>query len=81
MADKAKMTLALATREIIRQRAAEDGLDMGTYVDRLVERDDLRRRIAADVATLEAAGLAGSARAARTDAMAVATVLARRSTA
>ncbi len=75
MAEKTKMTLALATREIIRQRAAEDGLDMGTYIDRLVERDDLRRRIAADVTTLEAAGLGR-----RTDAIAAAAVRSRHTT-
>ena len=72
MAEKTKMTLALATREIIRQRAAEDGLDMGSYIDRLVERDDLRRRIAADVTTLETAGLGR-----RTDAIATAAVQSR----
>jgi hypothetical protein len=72
MAEKTKMTLALATREIIRQRAAEDGLDMGSYIDRLVERDDLRRRIAADVTTLETARLGR-----RTDAIAAAAVRSR----
>jgi len=78
MADKAKMTLALATRDIIRQRAAEDGLDMSTYIDRLVERDDLRRRIAADIATLQAAGLDKPDRAARIDTIAAAAALSRR---
>ncbi len=78
MPDKAKVTLALATREIIRHRAAEDGLDMSAYVDRLRERDELRRRIAADVVTLQAAGLEGPGRATRADAITAAAVLSRR---
>jgi len=62
MPGKTKMTFALSCRELIRQRAAEDGIDMGTYIDRLVHRDDLRRRIRADEQALREAGYYSSAR-------------------
>lgn len=44
------------TLEILARRAAEEGLDRSAYLARLVRRDDLRRRLAADSATLNAAG-------------------------
>ncbi|MFR9751766.1 hypothetical protein ACL02S_12110 [Nocardia sp. 004] len=44
------------TLEILARRAQEDGLDRSAYLAGLVHRDDLRRRIAADSATLNAAG-------------------------
>ncbi|GIG63240.1 hypothetical protein Lfu02_76120 [Longispora fulva] len=51
------MTLSLASAEILRQRAAEDGVDMSAWVDRLIAKADLQRRIRADRVTLDAAGL------------------------
>ncbi|MBF6222803.1 hypothetical protein IU479_32475 [Nocardia abscessus] len=44
------------TLEILARRAEEEGLDRSAYLAQLVRRDDLRRRIAADSATLNAAG-------------------------
>ncbi|MBF6335554.1 hypothetical protein IU450_06605 [Nocardia abscessus] len=44
------------TLEILVRRAEEEGLDRSAYLAQLVRRDDLRRRIAADSATLNAAG-------------------------
>ncbi len=44
------------TLEILARRADEEGLDRSAYLAQLVRRDDLRRRIAADSATLNAAG-------------------------
>ncbi|MGW0252168.1 hypothetical protein ACWDYH_36640 [Nocardia goodfellowii] len=44
------------TLEILARRAAEVNLDRSAYLAELVHRDDLRRRIAADSATLNAAG-------------------------
>jgi hypothetical protein len=52
-----KLTVEVATKEIIRQRASEEGLSIGAYLDNLVRRDDLRRRIALDRSTLAAAEL------------------------
>ncbi len=54
---KEKLTVEIATKSILAQRASEDAVSMGTYLDRLVARDDLRRRIAADRTVLAAAGL------------------------
>jgi hypothetical protein len=42
--------------EILARRAEEAGIDRSAYLAQLVRRDDLRRRIAADSATLNAAG-------------------------
>ncbi len=42
--------------EILARRAEEEGIDRSAYLAQLVRRDDLRRRIAADSATLNAAG-------------------------
>lgn len=42
--------------EILARRAAEEGVDRSAYLSDLVRRDDLRRRIAVDSATLNAAG-------------------------
>jgi hypothetical protein len=44
------------TLEILARRAGEDGMDRSAYLAALVRRDDRRRRIAADSATLNAAG-------------------------
>ncbi|WP_040837864.1 hypothetical protein [Nocardia brevicatena] len=44
------------TLEILARRAAEVNLDRSAYLAQWVPRDDLRRRIAADSATLNAAG-------------------------
>jgi hypothetical protein len=44
------------TLDILARRAEEEGMDRSAYLARLVRRDDLRRRIAADSATLNAAG-------------------------
>lgn len=44
------------TLDILARRAKEEGMDRSAYLARLVRRDDLRRRIAADSATLNAAG-------------------------
>ncbi|UGT69148.1 hypothetical protein LTT66_02745 [Nocardia gipuzkoensis] len=44
------------TLEILARRAEEEGLDRSAYLSQLVRRDDLRRRLAADSATLNAAG-------------------------
>jgi hypothetical protein len=41
---------------ILARRAEEEGLDRSAYLAQLVRRDDLRRRIASDSATLNAAG-------------------------
>lgn len=56
-----KLTVEVATKAIIRQRATEDGLSIGAYLDSLVQRDDLRRRLALDRATLAASSAASSA--------------------
>ncbi|GAA1645729.1 hypothetical protein GCM10009764_79150 [Nocardia ninae] len=45
-----------ATLEILARRAQEEGMDRSAYLADLVRRDDLRRRLAADTATLAAAG-------------------------
>ncbi|WP_378736723.1 hypothetical protein [Nocardia brasiliensis] len=45
-----------ATLEILARRAQEEGMDRSAYLAELVRRDDLRRRLAADTATLSAAG-------------------------
>lgn len=42
--------------EILARRAEEEGIDRSAYLAQLVRRDDLRRRIAADSAALNAAG-------------------------
>ena len=60
-----KLTVEVATKAIIRQRATEDGLSIGAYLDSLVQRDDLRRRLALDRATLAATGANSPERAAR----------------
>ena len=57
MSEKKKTSLELETLPILRQRAAEDGTTMSAWVDELVRREDLRRRIAADRKELAAAGL------------------------
>lgn len=44
------------TLDILARRAKEEGMDRSAYLARLVRRDDLQRRIAADSATLNAAG-------------------------
>ncbi|WP_159080341.1 hypothetical protein [Nocardia suismassiliense] len=44
------------TLEILARRAEEEGMDRSAYLADLVRRDDLRRRIAADTATLNTAG-------------------------
>jgi hypothetical protein len=44
------------TLDILARRAEEEGLDRSAYLAQLVRRDDLRRRLAADSATLNAAG-------------------------
>ncbi len=44
------------TLAILARRAEEEGMDRSAYLAQLVHRDDLRRRIAADSATLNAAG-------------------------
>jgi hypothetical protein len=44
------------TLEILARRAEEEGVDRSAYLAQLVRRDDLRRRITADSATLNAAG-------------------------
>jgi len=54
---KEKLTVELATKAVLAQRAREDAVSIGTYLDRLITRDDLRRRIAADRVVPAAAGL------------------------
>lgn len=68
---KAKLTVEITTKSILTQRAGEDAVSMGTYLDRLIARDDLRRRIAADRAALAAAGLDSPERVDRIGAAAV----------
>ncbi|MFI1241439.1 hypothetical protein [Nocardia salmonicida] len=44
------------TLEILARRANEAGMDRSAFLASLVHRDDMRRRLAADSATLNAAG-------------------------
>ncbi|MGH3648737.1 MAG: hypothetical protein ACRDTM_16375 [Micromonosporaceae bacterium] len=78
MAAKEKLTVNVSTKDIIRQRATEDGLDQGAYLDRLVRQDDLRRRIREDRLTMQRAGLLSGDRAARNDQLAAEIVRRRR---
>lgn len=80
MALKQKLTVNVSTREIIKRRASEDGMDQGAYLDHLVRQDDLRRRIRADRQTMQEAGLLSPERGARNDRLASAIVRERRAT-
>ncbi len=44
------------TLEILARRADEEGIGRSEYLASLVRADDMRRRLAADTATLNAAG-------------------------
>ncbi|GGL06298.1 hypothetical protein [Nocardia jinanensis] len=63
------------TLEILARRAAEADLDRSAYLAQLVHRDDLRRRIATDSATLNAAGYTPD----RASAMTASLIMQRRS--
>ncbi|MFD0000580.1 hypothetical protein [Nocardia sp. NPDC127526] len=56
MGRKTSMSFDDETLAIIARRAAEENMDRSAYLAELVRRDDLRRRLAADSATLNAAG-------------------------
>lgn len=64
-----KLTIRVATKPLIAERAAAAGLSMGDYLDQLVREDDLRARLRADADTMTAVGLDSAARADRTAAM------------
>ncbi|WP_433662088.1 hypothetical protein ACQPW1_08020 [Nocardia sp. CA-128927] len=53
---KTSISLDEETLEILKRRADAEQLDRSAYLARLIHRDDLRQRIAADSATLNAAG-------------------------
>lgn len=53
---KTSVTFDDETLAILARRAEEDRLDRSAYLAELIKRDDLRRRIAVDSATLDAAG-------------------------
>ncbi|MFI7004245.1 ribbon-helix-helix protein, CopG family [Nocardia sp. NPDC050175] len=53
---KTSISLDEETLEILKRRAEAEQLDRSAYLARLIHRDDLRQRIAADSATLNAAG-------------------------
>lgn len=44
------------TLEVLSRRAKEAGMDRSAFLASLIHRDDMRRRLAADSATLNAAG-------------------------
>ncbi len=71
---KQKTSLELEWLAVIKQRAAEDGKTMSAWVDDLVRREDLRRRIVADREALKVAGLYDPA---RVDAIARAAIASR----
>ena len=67
MADK--LTVLVATKPLIEERAKAAGLSMGDYLDSLVRQDDLRARIQRDADTMATAGLDSPQRTDRSAAM------------
>ncbi|MFG1793556.1 hypothetical protein [Nocardia sp. NPDC049149] len=53
---KTSVSLDEETLEILKRRADAENLDRSAYLAKLIHRDDLRQRLAADSATLNAAG-------------------------
>ena len=64
-----KLTVLVATKPLIEERAKAAGLSMGDYLDSLVRQDDLRARIQRDADTMAAAGLDSPQRTDRSAAM------------